>query len=331
VPKADALRRGVPGKNWEAVDRPESLGWSSEKLARARAYAGRLDTAAVMVVVDGRVLCQWGDVSAKFMAHSMRKSLLSGVYGVFIEEGAIRPEKTLADLGIDDSPPALTPAEAKATVRDLLGSRSGVYHPAALETPDMEVTRPARGSHPPGTYWYYNNWDFNVLGTIFERETKTKIYEAFGERIARPLGMEDFRVEDGGYQSGPESKHPGYPVRVTARDLARYGLLYLRGGAWGERRVVPADWVRESTKAHSDTGTCGYGYMWWVAANGRGLPRVNLPDGSFWAWGTRGHYLVVVPALDLVVVHRVDTDVPGREVTDREFGRLLRLILDARE
>jgi CubicO group peptidase (beta-lactamase class C family) len=331
VPKPGARRGAVPGKSWEVIDRPESLGWSPAKLARARAYAGQLDTAAVMVVVDGRVLCQWGDVSAKFMAHSMRKSLLSGLYGVYAGEGLIRLDKTLADLRIDDTPPGLTPAEARATVKDLLRSRSGVYHPAALETPDMAVTRPARGSHPPGTRWHYNNWDFNALGTIFERETGAKIFEAFKEKFADPLGMEDFRVADGTYQPGPESKHPGYPVRVTARDLARYGLLYLRGGAWGGRRVAPAAWVRESTKPHSVTGTCGYGYMWWVAANGRGLPRVNLPDGSFWAWGTRGHYLVVVPALDLVVVHRVDTDVPGREVTDREFGRLLRLILDARE
>lgn len=331
VAKSSGDAPAYPGKSWQSVERPEAVAWSSAKLARAKSYADFIDTDAVMVVVGGRVVCQWGDVSARFMAHSMRKSFLSALYGVAVGEGKIRTDATLASLGIDDTPPALTDAEKRATVRDLLRSRSGVYHPAALETPDMALTRPARGSHPPGSHWHYNNWDFNALGTIFEQETGTKIFDAFQTRIAGPIGMEDFRLSDGGYQSGPESRHAGYPLRISARDLARFGLLYLRKGTWNGRQLVPAAWVEESTRSYSDTGSCGYGYMWWVAAGNKSLPGVNLPDGSFWAWGTRGHYLVVVPALDLVVVHRVNSDVPGREVSAKEFGRLLRLILDARE
>jgi CubicO group peptidase (beta-lactamase class C family) len=331
VYKAAAGRPMYPGKSWEVVERPESLGWSSRKLARARAYADFIDTAAVMVIADGRVVCRWGDVSAKFMMHSMRKSLLSSLYGIAAGEGKVKLGKTLAELGIDDTPPVLTAAEKRATVRDLLRSRSGVYHPAALETPDMALTRPRRGSHAPGSHWYYNNWDFNTLGTIYKQETGGRIFDTFKARVADAVGMEDFRPSDGEYQRGPESRHAGYPLRMSARDLARFGLLYLRQGAWGGRQVIPRAWVAESTRSHSDTGTCGYGYMWWVADGSKGLPRVNLPDGSFWAWGTRGHYLVVVPSLDVVVVHRVNSDVPGREVSATEFGRLLRLILDARE
>ncbi len=331
VNKSSVDRHPYPGKSWGVMDRPEAVGWSSRKLERAKAYAGLIDTAAVMVIVDSRVLCSWGDVSAKFMVHSMRKSLLGALYGISIKEGRIRLDKTLADLGIDDIPPALTSAEKRATIRDLLQSRSGVYHRAALETPDMALTRPPRGSQPPGSQWYYNNWDFNALGTIFEQRTGTKIFEAFEARIANPLEMEDFRVEDGDYQRGPESRHPGYPLRMFTRDLARFGLLYLRKGVWRDRQLVPEEWVEESTRSYSDTGMCGYGYMWWVAANGKSLPEVFLPEGTFWAWGTRGHYVVVVPALKLVVVHRVNTDVPGQEVSHKKFGMLLRRILDARE
>jgi CubicO group peptidase (beta-lactamase class C family) len=320
-----------PGKTWQAIDRPEDVGWSSEKLERALTYADFIDTAALMVIVDGRVLCRRGDLSAKFMAHSMRKSQLSALIGIYAKEGRLALDKTLAELKIDDTPPALTSEEKRTTVRDLLKSRSGVYHSAALETPDMTLTRPARGSHPPGSHWYYNNWDFNALGTIFEQETGDKIFEAYRTRIAEPTGMEDFRASDGVYQRGDESRHPGYPFRMTARDLARFGLLYLRKGAWNGRQVVPRDWVEESTRPYSDTGTCGYGYMWWVAADGKSLPGVYLPDGSYWAWGTRGHYLLIVPDYDLVVVHRVDTDVPGREVGHKVFGRLVRLFLDARQ
>src|SRR5919109_1479372 len=69
---------------------------------------------------------------------------------------------TLAELGIDDQQ-SLTEAEKRATVADLLGSRSGVYLPAAKEPADMRAERPARGSHAAGEFFFYNNWDFNVL------------------------------------------------------------------------------------------------------------------------------------------------------------------------
>src|SRR5262249_34961736 len=163
-----------PGRSWDVIASPETVGWSRQKLARAKAYADMIDTAAVMVVANGHVVTQWGDTSGKFMMHSMRKSLLSALYGIAVHDGRIRLDKTLAELGIDDTPHSLTASEKEATVRDLLQSRSGVYHAAALETPDMALTRPPRGSRPHGTHWYYNNWDFNVLGTIFEQETGTK-------------------------------------------------------------------------------------------------------------------------------------------------------------
>jgi CubicO group peptidase (beta-lactamase class C family) len=70
--------------------------------------------------------------------------------------------------------------------------------------------------------------------------------------------------------------------------------------------------------------------LWWVAMNGRHLPSVDLPGGTFSARGARGHYIFVVPNLDLVVVHRVNTDTPGREVTGAQFGEMMKLILAAR-
>ncbi len=84
--------------------------------------------------------------------------------------------ETWKELGIDDVAPGLTPAEKKATVADLLASRSSVYHPALGEVATMKQVRPRPGSHPPGTFWYYNNRDFNALGTIFEQETGTRIF-----------------------------------------------------------------------------------------------------------------------------------------------------------
>lgn len=304
-----------PGETWERARGPQ---WSAEGLAAARAYSATIKTAAVMILQHGAVVDEWGETARKFNCHSIRKSLLNALYGIEVAAGRINLKSTLAELDIDDNEPSLSPTEKRATVLDLLKSRSGVYHPALYETPWMKATRPPRGSHPPGTFFYYNNWDFNALGTIFERQTGTKLFETFKKLIADPLGMQDYRVEDGEYFRGPDSIHPAYPFRMTARDLARFGLLYLRGGVWRGQQIVPREWVRESTKAHSDLGNGeGYGYLWWVSRN------------SFSARGAGGHYIWVIPSLDLVVVHRVNTDEPGNQVTEEEFRRLLSLIVAA--
>jgi len=328
---AFAQAPAYPGATWTRTSSPEQLGWSSEKLKEARAYAATINTAALMVVVNGSVLDEWGETAKRFNVHSIRKSFLSALYGIQVWEGRIHLSRTLADLGIDDRG-SLTAIETRATVADLLKARSGIYHPALYETPEMAAARPARGSYPPGGFWYYNNWDFNALGTIYERAAKTSIFEDFKSRVADPLEMEDFRIEDGSYVRGPESIHAAYPFRMTARDMARFGLLYLRGGQWRGRSVVPREWVEESTRAFSDLGQSGgYGYLWWVAPNGGPhFTSAYFNGRAFSARGAGGHFIVVVPYLDLVVVHRVDTDVQGRQVNNAQFGHLMQLILDAR-
>jgi CubicO group peptidase (beta-lactamase class C family) len=200
----------------------------------------------------------------------------------------------------------------------------------------MKATRPQRGSHAPGTFWYYNNWDFNALGTIFEQQTKTSIGKAFEQRIATPLGMEDFRAEDVYYVRGPESIHPAYPSHISSRDLARFGLLYLRRGRWGDQQIVPAAWVdklshsTESVGSYNGFEVGGYEYLWRTETNGKHFPGVDLGGGSFSARGIGGHFVVVVPARNLVIVHRVDNGDDQRAVVNYEqFGHLLKLIFDA--
>ena len=321
----------VPGASWERVASVDAAGWSSTGLKAARDYSTTIKTAAVMVVQGGRVVDEWGETTTRYNIHSIRKSLLSALYGIHVHDGRIDLTRTLRELGISDNAPSLSDVELGATLHDVIKARSGVYHPALYETAAMAAARPPRGSHAPGTFWYYNNWDFNVAGFVFERLTKTNLFRDFEERIARPIGMEDFRLTDTAYVGGADSVYPAYPFRLTARDMARFGLLFLRNGAWGWRQIVPAPWVKESVTSYSDSGEAGgYGYMWWVAAGGRHLPGATLPDGAYSARGAGGHYILVIPPLDLVIVHRVNTDIPGQSVSAEEFGRLVQLILDAR-
>jgi len=311
-----------PAVQWTSWPKPEDAGWSSERLNAAREYAVSIGSAAGIVIDRGYVVFQWGDVDRKFNVHSGRKSLLSALYGTSVDKGEVDVSSTLADWRIDDNPPSLTAQEKPATVRDLLEAASGVFHPAVYETADMIASKPKRGSHPHGTFWLYSNWDFNALGTIYERASHSTIFTEFKHRIAEPIGMQDFVPSDGEYVDGAESKHPAYPFRMTARDLARFGLLYLRNGSWCGRQIVSARWVRESTTAHHTTNDkpgVGYGYLWWV--NG---------DGSYFAWGTGGHYVLVIPQRQLVIVNRVNTDVPGKRIDDALFGEIVQRILAAK-
>ena len=153
---------------------------------------------------------QWGDLALKSSVASVRKSVLSVLYGIYLSEGRISLNATLEELDIDDVE-CLTPRERQATVADLLKARSGVYHPSVYDT---ARDRPPRGAHAPGSFWFYNNWDFNVLGTIFERQTGETIFDALASRIAIPLQMQDFLREDGHYQDGREVKAPSLQAAV---------------------------------------------------------------------------------------------------------------------
>ncbi len=325
-----SVASGEPWQTWTAEE-AAARGWDVAELQPAWEYADTISTAAVMLVLEDRVLATRGPIEKKYKVHSIRKSLLSAMIGIQVEAGTIRLDATLKDLGINDNAPTLTEVEQQATVRQLLQARSGVYHPALYETAGMKARRPERHSHPPGTHWYYNNWDFNTLGTIYEQASQNSIYEDFDRLLAQPLGMQDYQVEDGKYVTGDDSIHRAYPFRLSTRDLARFGLLYLREGRWQNKQIVPASWVRESLQSYSDAGSRGgYGYMWWVEQQGRHFPEVTLPPGSFSARGAGGHYLVVIPSLELVVVHRVNTDARNTKVEAAEFGKLLSFILNAR-
>jgi CubicO group peptidase (beta-lactamase class C family) len=319
-----------PGAEWEHAA-PADLGWSEAGLAQARAFSDAIQSSAVVIVQHGKVVAEWGNTTKPTELASIRKSLLSALIGIAVSDHRIKLDSTLGEFGIDDNSPGLTDIEKGATVRQLLEARSGVYHPALYETPDMAKLRPPRGSHPPGTFWYYNNWDFNALGTIYEHATGAGIFEAFDRQIAKPIGMQDYQPQDGEYVRGEASIHPAYAIRMSARDLARFALLYLHKGNWAGRQVVPGGWVDESTRGYSKVPSGqGYGYLWWIGFLGGAVaPTVTLPHGSFLAEGAGGQYALIVPALDLVVVHRVDRDTPFIEPSGRSIARLFWLILKA--
>jgi CubicO group peptidase (beta-lactamase class C family) len=340
APREAALRAGpaasdAPGQApWRAYADPQEAGFDPAALDAICTTADSARSGAFMAVYRGHVLLACGDVSRPLEAHSVRKSLLSGLYGTAVERGKVRLGATLDELGIDDGT-RLTPGEKAATVRDLISARSGVYLPAAYAPASQSEERPERGSHPPGTHWFYNNWDFNVAGVVYEHATGEELYGSFQERIARPLGMEDWTPADGFRACEPTlSRHPAHTFRMSTRDLARFGQLYLQGGRWAGRELLPEAWVEESTRAHSDLGDgAGYGYMWWTydagALNPDRYPELSGHD-LFMGRGTGGQALWVIPDAEMVVVHRGDTD-HGLSVSGAVAWGMVEQLLAARD
>ena len=108
--------------------------------------------------------------------------------------------------------------------------------------------------------------------------------------------MQDFRIEDVRYSTSSESVFPAYRFWVSARDLARFGVMFQQRGRWGDRQIIPEAWVDQSVQSYSKVGTNGYGYMWWIRAN-----------GDWMATGKGGQKVIIDPARQLVLINRVDT------------------------
>jgi CubicO group peptidase (beta-lactamase class C family) len=303
-----------PGNHWKLIMDPAQAGFDPLKLEEAKAFCKDTGASAIVVALDGKLLMAWGFPSRVYPCHSVRKSLISALFGVAAESGLVDLEASLGQLGIDERDP-LTEQEKGATIRDLLMARSGIYLPSNNAGADMRKDLPPRGSHAPGGHWYYNNWDFNALGTIYQRLTGRTVFDAFGSQIAHPIGMEHFDVSRHTRWSGADaSDHRAYEFQLSALDLARFGHLYLREGQWEGIQLVPSDWVSVSTSRLSearDTGG-GYGYMWWVDTVRATLPEyADVLEGSFSAEGMGGHMALVVPKLDMVVVVRANTWLPS--------------------
>jgi len=166
-----------PAAHWQQYKSVEQAGFSPEKLKVAKALYDSIQSSAFMIVQSGRVVAAWGDIERRFKVHSIRKPLLNSLYGIYIENGTIDTNLTIGQIPITERD-SLSALEQSAKIVHLLKARSGVYHPAAAEMDWVKEYRPKRDSHPPDSFWFYNNWDFNVLGTIFERLAHTSIFNA---------------------------------------------------------------------------------------------------------------------------------------------------------
>jgi CubicO group peptidase (beta-lactamase class C family) len=331
-----------PGAEWARISDPKTIGYCQDRLDIATSRVKDLPTTGMVAIVHGRVLWEYGDLKRVSYLASVRKSILAMLYGNYVKSGRIRLDKTMADLKIDDVG-GLLPAEKEATVADLLAARSGVYHEAAnaacagCGSTAGDPPGP-RGSVKHGTYFLYNNWDFNVLGTIFEQETGLNIYDAFEKELATPAGLQDFdRAAQRKTENRRASIHPAYHFYLSTRDMARIGYIMLRGGEWAGRPLVPREWVQRIVTPVTRVddmnpelyrkGPFGYGFLWWIwdGPFNQG-PYKNAYTGI----GAVGQFITVLPELDMVVAHKTEPQPGAASVSRPAYLAVVDAIIGAR-
>jgi len=209
-------------------------------------------TEVVIALKGNEVIFENGNTQKLINCHSVRKSIMSLLIGIAKEKGFLELDESLERLGIEESKTPLTEQEKTATIKDLLMARSGVYLQAEAEVQSAKDNRPQREQYKPGEFFFYNNFDFNVLGAILEQKTGRTIGEFMEEYLAQPLGLQDFSNSNVVYDSPwpiPNkslSDYPVYWIFMSARDLARIGSLVAQNGKYNNRQIISSEWLNES-------------------------------------------------------------------------------------
>jgi len=304
---------------------------SGDALDDVLSHVLTLGTTSLMVLKEGKVLLEYGDLKAQgFMAEG-RCSVLAMLYGKAVSEGTIDLSLTLEQLGVDDRP-GLLPEEKRATLEDLLTNRSAVYHPTEFIDPTEGL--PARGTVEPGTHFYFHSWACLAARVIYEMLTGRDFFQAVEEDLAVPLGLQDYtrRSHNPGHDRS-RSRFTLFHLYISTRDVARFGQLLLQEGEWGGRQLIPRDWVaRMTTMVTPPDGVnppsyqrigLGFGIQWWVWPDaGPESPYA----GAFTYRGDWGQYLTVLPKLDMVVAHQRFAGWYGRPDRGVNFQEYLGLL-----
>jgi CubicO group peptidase (beta-lactamase class C family) len=331
-----------PGTEWKHVS-PESEGFSSDRLEALRSFLKTHQTDGMMVIARGHVVFEYGDTALVSKVASVRKSMLSLLYAVEMQKGVkFDLDQTVTQLGLEDKTPFLE-SEGRATLQQLLMSRSGIYITSGNDGQDK--LSPKRGSSYPGLRWFYNNWDFDAAGLAFEKIAHKDIFDALRDDLAIPLRFQDFDRSRQRKNYIENSTHFEYATYLSTRDMARLGLLAISHGMWGKTLWAEPGFLdfsvypstnfagRNEFKAEGWTGRWGYGMLWWAweVPMYAGTVWTGPYQGAFSAMGANGQYITAFPASDLVVVHKVNIDQdPHRNVSEPTYMTILDMVLDAK-
>jgi len=295
-----------PTRGWRESE-PSAQGLDPQVLEGLAAFiTGNLPlTSSLLVVRHGYIVYEryfQGDRDTPRPLWSVTKSVLSTLVGIALAEGRIRSvDQPMLDFFPELAGKPLDPEVRKITLRHLLTMSDGISREGLdFLLTEGKLSAPLR--HEPGAEFYYNSMSPQVLSIILTRTTGLKARDFAMRALFQPLGIFEVRwFEQDGYSLG------AFGLELNTRDLAKLGLLFLDGGRWAGRRIVPPEWIAEATRLQLRVPRSAefaaltgpyfvdqYGYYWWVR------PRRDEP--AYMAQGYGGQFLYIVPALDLVTV-----------------------------
>lgn len=303
---------GIPFDQHTHLDGTE---FTQQKLDSLNNFISKnMTTTGLLILKDGKTLFEYGDIQDLSYLASCRKSVLSILYGKYVENGTINLNQTIGEIGVEEDM-GLSEIEQSATVDHIINSRSGVfYQPANAGSDESNILE--RGSVKPGAYFVYNNWDYNVAGYIFEKKSGKDIYQALEDQLAIPLGFQDWNIKNQKKEyKKSKSRYPAYHMYISVRNMAKIGQLMLNKGKWKGKQLVSKDWIEKITSTvtsveevnqrkgldKSSPFQLSYGNMWWIVDNIKHHPDF---EGAYTASGYGGQYLTILPKLNIVVAHK---------------------------
>jgi CubicO group peptidase (beta-lactamase class C family) len=301
-----------PGPEWATAD-PASVGVDQARLADLDQYLDGQGSNCVAVVKDGKLVHEtyWNDSTAlsEQEIFSATKSITSMLVGIAQGEGLLDINEPASRYITEWQG---TPSES-VTIRDLLANVSGRYYDVATDYNEMAIKAPDKTGFaiglsqqfPPETEWEYNNSAIQTLEAVLERATGEDMAEFARTRLFEPIGMQSSIRHD---QAGNTLAFMG--AQASCQDLARFGYLLMNQGRWGDRQIVPAEYVADATSPSSELNAA-YGYLIWLNRPGRiEIPIAGPRDGPLWpaappdafaALGFGRQTVLVIPSEDLIV------------------------------
>jgi len=306
----------LPLNDWK-MSTPADQGLDPELVAELYYNASELETIfSLLVIKNNKLIAEGyfneGSVEQKTLLQSASKSYYSALVGIALAQGCLSSvDQKMMDFFPEFSGQITDPRKMQITIRDMLQMRAGYpweeSDPALFEALLSGDYLPLIVNFPlisdPGTEFHYSNLTPHWLGIIVERACDTDLKSFALEHLFMPIDVEvgDWHQDRDGYYF-----HNFFSM---ARDMAKFGLLYLNDGEYDGNQIISADWVHASLQTYSVDawiikkvgryfGDIGYGYQWWSANIGD--HHVNL------AWGHGGQLIVLVEEFDMVIVVTAD-------------------------
>ncbi|WP_323756973.1 serine hydrolase domain-containing protein [Roseivirga sp.] len=291
---------------------------------------------AGVIIKNGYIVAQWGDVKRVDMTHSVTKSYLSTVAGLALDKGLIGSVHDKASDYVWDN--TFDGAHNEKIEWHTLLNQSSAWSGTLFGMQDWADRPPRRGGVddwrfekpvPSGTVMEYNDVRVNVLAYALLQVWRKPLPQVLKEHIMDPIGASStwrwfgyenswVNVDGINMQSVTGGGHSGGGVFISALDHARFGLLFLNEGNWNGNQLISKSWVNEVQK--SSEANASYGYLWWLNRGSRKWKEVD-DESIYFAAGFGGNFIVVDKKNDLVVV--------TRWLEPNKIGPMMSLVLEA--